>query len=233
MRFRLPAYSPAKFHSKTSTKIPKIIWQTNYTNRVTLPVYINYLFNRLLSLDWEYRHLDDQAAIEFVKEHANKEELEAYMMLRDGAAKADFFRLLALNKIGGAYLDIDATFCLPASKLIAPEYDELFLMTRHRFSNYFMASAPQNRHITKTISLIVQNIKEKRVEDGVYKLTGPTVLNEAIGDVESVVRYRHNRYTCVQGSFTNEHFQYLDKPRGKWIHTKSEDILHQEANGGI
>ncbi|RLA79851.1 MAG: glycosyl transferase, partial [Epsilonproteobacteria bacterium] len=33
------------------------------------------------------------------------------------------------------------------------------------------------------------------------------------------------KYTCNQGGFTNEYFQYIDKPRGKWTHAKKEDLL--------
>lgn len=38
-RFAIPEYSPAKIKSNTQTKITKTIWQTNYSNKVTLPVY--------------------------------------------------------------------------------------------------------------------------------------------------------------------------------------------------
>ncbi|MEA2019665.1 MAG: glycosyl transferase, partial [Campylobacterota bacterium] len=51
----------------------------------------------------------------------------------------------------------------------------------------------------------------------------PTVLNTAIGD--TVVTSRFYKYTCIQGSFTNEYFQYIDKPRGKWIHANREGLL--------
>lgn len=30
--------------------LPKKNWQTNYANQVSLPVYLNHLFNRLMSL---------------------------------------------------------------------------------------------------------------------------------------------------------------------------------------
>ena len=96
-------------------------------------------------------------------------------------------------------------------------------MTKHRYSNYFMASAPNNKYLNKTLELIVENIKNKNIGGGVYDLTGPTVLNKAIGDDE--VNHRHNRYTCVQGSFTNEYFQYIDKPRGKWTHVDKESLI--------
>jgi mannosyltransferase OCH1-like enzyme len=31
--------------------------------------------------------------------------------------------------------------------------------------------------------------------------------------------------TCIQGSFTNEHFQYIDRPRSKWTHVDNQDLL--------
>jgi mannosyltransferase OCH1-like enzyme len=89
-----------------------------------------------------------------------------------------------------------------------------------------MASSPNNKHLEKTLELIVENIENKKIDRGVYGLTGPTVLNRAIGEQE--VNHRHNRITCIQGSFTNEYFQYIDKPRGKWTHAKKEDLLKKD-----
>lgn len=223
LRFTIPQYSPAKFKPSKNQTIPRIVWQTNYTNKVALPVYINYLFNRLLSLDYDYRYMSHESREDFIKQNATADVYEAFCSLTDGAAQADFWRVFTLNYTGGVYLDIDANFCLPLNKLIKPEFKELFLMTKHRYSNYFMASAPDNKYLNKTLELIVENIKNKNIGGGVYDLTGPTVLNKAIGGDE--VNHRHNRYTCVQGSFTNEYFQYIDKPRGKWTHVDKESLI--------
>ena len=80
-----------------------------------------------------------------------------------------------------------------------------------------------NPVIQKTLDVIVNNIKNKNIDGGVYELTGPSTLNIAIGEQE--VNHRFYRITCVQGSFTNEYFQYIDKPKGKWTHAKKEDLL--------
>lgn len=45
-RFTIPEQSDPILNSSKQTLIPKIIWQTNYSNKVSLPMYINYLFNR-------------------------------------------------------------------------------------------------------------------------------------------------------------------------------------------
>lgn len=226
LRFTIPEVSKAKRTSTTNPLIPKILWQTNYSNKVTLPVYVNYLFNRLMSLDWEYRYVSTEARLDFIQQNASKRFRKAFEQLTDGAAQADFWRLFILHHAGGVYMDIDAHAVLPLSRLIKPEFQELILMTKHRYSNYFMASAPGNIHLQKTLELIVDNIENKRVGNGVYDLTGPTALNKAIG--EAVVSHRHNRITCIQGSFTNEHFQYLDKPRGKWTYADKEKLLQTD-----
>jgi mannosyltransferase OCH1-like enzyme len=222
-RFTIPIHSKAFFKSKTKSKIPKTIWQTNYTNKVALPVYVNYLFNRLLSLDWEYRYVSTEERLEFIKKHATNEISTAFEQLTDGASQADLWRLFVLNYYGGVYMDIDAHLVWSLSNIIKPDFKELFLLNKEHYTNYFMASSPNNPHITKSIEIIVDNIQNKKIGSGVYDLTGPTVLNRAIG--EDKVNHRFYRVTCNQGSFTNEYFQYIDKPRGKWTYVKKENLI--------
>jgi len=222
-RFTIPAHATPLCTSKHKSVIPKIIWQTNYTNHVSLPVYANYLFNRLMGYDFEYRYVSTEERLAFIKQHAPKRLISAFEQLTDGAAQADFWRIFVLNHTGGVYMDIDAHAVWPLSKIIKEHDKELILMTKHRYSNYFIATAPNNPHLAKTLEIIVENIEQKNIGGGVYDLTGPTALNRAIG--ESVVNHRHNRITCIQGSFTNEHFQYIDKPRGKWTYKKQEELL--------
>jgi mannosyltransferase OCH1-like enzyme len=222
-RFVIPKYSKALLKTAKKTKIPKIIWQTNYTNHVSLPVYLNYLTNRLLSLTYEYRYMGTEDILEFIKEEAPKDIVDAYIQLKDGAAQADVWRLFVLNHIGGIYMDIDAHLVWPISKIVNEDDTEIFLLNKEHYTNYFMASAKDNDILKKSLELIVENIQQRRVDEGVYSLTGPNVLNIAIDNKD--VNSRFYRYTCVQGSFTNEYFQYIDKPRGKWTHAKQEDIL--------
>ena len=223
LRFTIPEKSDPFYKSSKEYKIPKIIWQTNYTNKVSLPVYCNYLFNRLISPDYAYRYMGHEDREEFLKENAPAEVFDAFMKLTDGAAQADLWRLFVLNFYGGVYMDIDGHSVWTLSGLIKPTDSEVFLLNKEHFTNYFIATAPNNIVLTDAINLIVENINNKSIDGGVYKLTGPSVLNVAIGDKK--VNHRYYRVTCTQGSFTNEHFQYIDKPRGKWTHAKNEDLL--------
>ena len=225
-RFAIPFVSKPIVNSKKNSLVPKIIWQTNYTNLVSLPVYANYLFNRLMGYDFEYRYVSTEDRLNFIKNNAPQRYIDAFEQLTDGASQADFWRLFVLNHTGGVYMDIDAHAVWPLSKIIKEHDKEVILMTKHRYSNYFIATAPNNPHLAKTLEIIVENIEQKNVSGGVYNLTGPNALNKAIG--ENKVHCRHNKYTCTQGSFTNEYFQYIDKPKGKWTHKKHDELLTQK-----
>ncbi|MDG3086919.1 glycosyltransferase [Vibrio hannami] len=225
-RFTIPEYSRAIVRSPKKANVTKIVWQTNYSNRVAFPVYINYLFNRLMTLDYEYRFVSDDAQRKYVEENTSKQEFEAYLQLNDGAALADFWRIVALNTEGGVYLDMDATLVKPLKKLIDPNDEALYVSlakNNFEFTNFFLASAPNNPDYQKTIDKMVVNIEQKKVDKGVYFLTGPGVLTETLEG--KTVKSIERKYVCIQGAFTNEHFQYLDKPRSKWIHKKPKDLL--------
>jgi mannosyltransferase OCH1-like enzyme len=222
-RFTLPKYSKAKIKSKEDYTISKIVWQTNFTQKVTLPVYINYLVIRLMSLDYDYHYVSTEDREKFIKRYASEEFVRAFLRLNDGAAQADFWRVFVLNTKGGVYLDIDAHPVWPLSKMIKKDDEELILKNKQHYTNYFMASAPKNPILEKTLELMVDNINNNRIEKGVYFLTGPEVLNQAIGDKKPNSRFY--RVTCVQGSFTNEYFQYIDRPKSKWTYKDNRTLL--------
>ena len=225
-RFIIPVKSNPIIKSENQHIIPKIIWQTNFTNRVTLPVYINYLFNRLMSLDYEYNYVSTEDRLEFMRKNASKEIVNAFEQLTDGASQADLWRVFILNHCGGIYMDIDAHALWPLSKMIKTSDTEVFLLNKQHYTNYFIAAAPNNIVLQNTLDIIVDNINNKKVEGGVYELTGPSTLNMAIG--ESKINYRFYRVTCIQGSFTNEYFQYMDRPRGKWTHSKNDSLIKED-----
>jgi len=223
-RFTLPEQSAALIGKRTKSLISRILWQTNYTNRVTLAVYINYLFNRLLSPTFEYRFMITQHRAEFIKSHYPPDIYESYSKLQIGAAQADFWRLLVLQEHGGVYMDIDAHLVWPLELIIKPEYPELYLMIKKgEISNYFIASKKDNPRLQKIIETVVNNINENALTN-IYDLTGPGVFNSTLNKDE--VNTTYYRYTCNQGNFTNEFFQYVDKPQGKWTREQEKtDIV--------
>ncbi len=219
-RFRLPHSAMPLMVKDSNHRIPKVIWQTNYTDQITIAVYLNYLFNRMMAPSYEYRFMDDAAQAEFVRTCFPGTIFEAYSKLRIGAARADLWRVLVLQKFGGVYLDIDAHVVWPLGYIIKPSYEELYI--RHRdqgLSNYFIASVKDNPHLDSVVAAIVDNITHARTSN-VFELTGPAVLNRMLAPYD--VPTANFRNTCIQGTFTNEFFQYVDHPQGKWSRVQKD-----------
>ena len=214
-RWLIPAAAHPLFGSEArDSRIPLTIWQTNFTNSVTLPVYLNYLFNRLIAPHHEHRFMVTEEREAFVRESFPPEVFEAYLQLQIGAAQADLWRLLVLQRYGGVYMDIDAHLVWPLHWSVPPGATELYLRIKTgEISNYFIASAPNNPRLQRVIDRVVQNIHERSSEN-VYNLTGPGVFNEVLGSEDVPTTYYLT--TVNQGNFTNEFFQYIDKPQGKW-----------------
>jgi len=214
MRFTLPQESAPILPRHPNAGITRTLWQTNYTNKVHLAVYLNYLFNRLMAPSFSYRFMATEERRDFISNVYGPEISALYDRLQIGAAQADFWRVLVLQKFGGVYLDIDAHFVWPPELLIPPELNELYIEIKTgEISNYFIASAPNNPNLALVIEEIVRGISGGTNND-VYSLTGPGVFNRALKKGEIPTSYY--TYTVNQGNFTNEFFQYIDKPQGKW-----------------
>ena len=226
-RFTLPRHAKPIITRSKQSAIPRTLWQTNYTNRVTLPVYINYLFNRLLSYDYEYRFMITEDRSDFIKSNFSTEIFESYSRIQIGAAQADFWRLLVLYKLGGVYMDIDAHLIWPLSSIIKAEQTELYIVIKKgEISTYFIASQSDNANLKKMIDIILNNIEENKIKN-IYVLTGPGVLNQVLDmDKVNTVYYR---YTCNQGNFTNRYFQFIDKPQGKWTEEQEKTDIIRKA----
>ncbi|TMX34666.1 glycosyltransferase [Vibrio sp. Hep-1b-8] len=224
-RFAIPDFSKAKTIPSEKKQIPRKIWQTNYSNMSTMPMYMNYLYNRMMSMSFDYQYVSTEERDIYLKKHASPEVYQAYLKLNDGAAQADLWRLVVLNTEGGIYMDIDATLVWPLEKQLKDNCGAMYVSLKKNghYTNYFIASAPNNPVLTEVINNIVDNINNHDGEKSVYATTGPWVLTQALEGKD--VYSRERKYVCIQGSFTNEHFQYLDKPRGKWTHKSAKDII--------
>lgn len=211
-RFVLPAKAEPLWKSTKPKRISRILWQTNFTDRVTFPVYVNYLWNRMMAPTFEYRFCNDDICSAYINENFPGPIADAYASLLVGAARADFWRVLVLLQEGGIYIDIDAALVWPLELLIDNDQSEL-LIQNGPLTNFFMASAPGNPLMREIAEAILRNIQENTVRS-VLAMTGPKAV-DAVADREGVV-IKASRLVCKQGHFTSKLFQYVDKPRGQW-----------------
>lgn len=213
-RFKIKKDYAPLFNNPRSSTIPRIFWQTNYTCHFTLPFLINHMVNRLLAYDYEFRFMTSEERLSFIVENFDSKVQSAYARLNIGAAQADFWRLLVVYKNGGVYLDIDGSLVNPMHWSIKDDDELLFVKTKGgELSNYFFAGTPGHPDIWRLIQRVISNIEES-TSNNIYDLTGPGVFNEVLGSEGVPTAYYLT--TVNQGNFTNEFFQYIDKPQGKW-----------------
>lgn len=220
-RWIIPSVDPPRCASLTETAVPRILWQTNFTDRCSLPVWWNYLWNRRHSRDFEHRYVSTEARADYVHAHAPARVAAAYDRLTDGAAQADLWRLIALYEEGGVYLDMDAALVRPLSEILAGK-SEVWLWDRKRFSNYFLATKPRNPIFAEFIDRVVDRIEHhsERRERTVFYVTGPGALEEVL-DVRPDIRYLPRNSVALTGVFTDERYQYIDRPKSKWVYKRT------------
>jgi hypothetical protein len=198
----LPAAAPG-------SHIPRIIHQT-YPG-MTLPAALRDNVADLVSANpgWDHRLYDDQAIEQFILEHYSAEFLAAYLRIKPeyGAARADFFRYLAIYRLGGVYLDIKSRFTRPIDEVIRG--DEQFVISQWRnregqvhegfglhrelahvsggeFQQWHIIAAPGHPFMRAVILAVLSNIDAYRPwtfgvgRIGVFRLTGPIAYTRAI-----------------------------------------------------
>lgn len=235
-RFRLPSESAPLLKSEHKGVIAPILWQTNYTSDVTLSLYVNYWWNRLMAPTYSYRFLDDSACLEYVRLNYPESVLNSYERLQVGAAKADFWRVLAVLKEGGVYMDLDAALCWPPGYFFRNGERELLLrMGDGRLTNYCFAAVGGHPLLQKISELIQHNIATNS-HDCVFGMTGPWVFQQF--DDNDSLNIISSRYVSRQGQFTNKSLQYPKRPDMYWVNQEKEisilkDAVHdQDSNSG-
>jgi len=214
-RYTIPAIAAPLVRSTSTKKIPRTFWQTNYTNKVTLSIYVNYLFNRLMAPTFEFRFCCDDDCDNFIKENFSPEIYDCYSRLQIGAAKADLWRILVLLAHGGVYMDIDAALSWSPEAFLSEHQTELFLRVKEgTLTNYFLASAPGNPIFKKIADRIIENIAADSITS-VYHMTGPTVVDTIAGTAS--VQVVSHELVGRQGQFTRKSFQYPDNKKGYWV----------------
>lgn len=199
-------------------KIPKIIHQS-YMSR-ELPPALSENIERIKSINtnWEYRFYDNNDIVDFISKNYSPYILECYNKINPkyGAARADFFRYLAIYKEGGVWLDIKSFTSEPLDKVL--QIDDLFLLSQWQnkmcepfqnwglheslvhipggeFQQWHIISVPRNPFIKAVIERVLININkyDPKVDGvgthGILNTTGPNAYTLAI--VPLLKKYKH------------------------------------------
>jgi mannosyltransferase OCH1-like enzyme len=180
---------------------------------------------------YSYRFLDDAACHEYIRVNFSESVLKSFERLQVGAAKADFWRVLAVLKEGGVYMDLDAALCWPPSYFFRKGETELLLrMGDGRLTNYCFAAAAGHPLLQKISAQIQCNISANSL-DNVFEMTGPGVFQQFDG--KEPLNVVSSRYVCRQGQFTNKYLQYPKRLDMYWVNQQREMKILNESAGNV
>ena len=189
---RLPKHLPPRDQNPLNKKyfkfIPKKIFQTWETNKVTPGMYdaVHTWIDK--NPDWEYHFFDNDDCRNFIKDNFPKKVLAAYDTLIPGAYKADLWRYCVLYIHGGVYCDIKAELLVGLNDIIPEDVEFLSVKdidsSKREFKGYiyqaFICTKPKHPFLKNVIDMLVENVSVGEYGHDSLSPTGPGLLGKAI-----------------------------------------------------
>lgn len=180
--------------------------------------------------DWEYIHVTDAEAQEFIKNKFGQIVYDAYKSTSHITSKSDLLRYCWIYYFGGVYVDADEECTGRLHDFISESSN--FTLTWSSgpppcINNWFIASEPGNIFLLEAIKLSVSQITNPvRMTHKInaWVLTGPAVLTMTLLDNFSIGQ----NYSSIQGldlvnesdyrkfSRSVEDLEYRNEPKGNW-----------------
>jgi mannosyltransferase OCH1-like enzyme len=170
-------------------KIPLNIFQTWHTKN--LPPFMAKNIENLQKMNPEFKYqlFDDNDCYDFIKMNYSKDILDAYILLKPGAYKADLWRYCILYKYGGIYLDIkfESVNDFKLINLIENENENDFFVQDNIYDgiyNAFMICQPNNDILLRCITKVINNVKIRYYGNSSLCVTGPKMMYDLFNEKE-------------------------------------------------
>jgi mannosyltransferase OCH1-like enzyme len=169
--------------------IEKNIFQT--FSEKTLPEEVQKLIETLKNNnpDYKYYFFDESDRRDFITTNYGKDICSAYDALQINAAKADFWRYLALYFYGGIYIDIDSCVNEPFDSFLLST--DKALITREsnkgkfvQWGMFFCKKHPVLEKLIKYVAFNVLHLKTNKITvhepSELFRITGPGAYTNII-----------------------------------------------------
>ena len=132
---------------------------------------------RRINPDFQHQLFDRDSARWFIGKHTGQREQRAFEACAVPAMQADYFRLCALKRSGGFYIDADVELLKPLAALLDMAPHGMLQSRRGQLVNaLMMLRQPDDPFVNACLQLCTINIENRDIPN-VYTATGPGVLN--------------------------------------------------------
>tara|TARA_Y100000591_G_scaffold306347_1_gene304691 strand:- start:467 stop:1132 length:666 start_codon:yes stop_codon:yes gene_type:complete len=173
--------------------IPNVLF-TSYLCNINDPIIIAILNKwKLKNPYFEIKYFSDNDVDKFFENHS---ENTTYKKLKNGVAKADFFRMCYINKYGGYWFDIDIEpICLGKDN---PNKIALFDLGYKNISYMLIGGQKEQNLFTDVISNVSRriNLYSNASGSAIMHITGPRIIQEILFTIMNIT----NKDGCFPGS---------------------------------
>jgi len=146
--------------------------------------------------EFNYYLITDKDGEELIQQNFGIRVLNAYSRLKNGAAKGDFKRYVALYVYGGVYLDLDDSIHMPLIQFMPRDKDFVFFIdTNMNLIQCFFMISQRNRFMKKVIFEMVKRIENN--EQNIFVATGPTLFNDVYMNILNNTQTIYNSYFTI------------------------------------
>lgn len=185
--------------------IPKTIHQTITNKKLLSNSLLENIENiKLKNSSFIHKIYDDEERGQFILKHYGDKFFKIYSSINPayGAARADYFRYLAIYKVGGIYLDIKSTTLKPLDNFIYQDdriilshwkkhtnnaqWEHVKFGIKYEWQQHFVISEPEHPYLKNVIDLVTENILNynpfihKTGKVAVLATTGPIAYTHGI-----------------------------------------------------
>lgn len=176
----------SKLIESKNISIPKNVYQT-YKRPIPSVIQESMSILQKQNKNFKFYFFDDEMCQNFIKEHFDKNVLNAYNILIPGAYKADLWRYCVMYIKGGIYIDckyiMNENYTLDSllnSEYYVRDVNAILRYNEEYIYQALLVSKPKNRLFLKCINKIVDNVNSRNICRCDLDVTGPRLFSDQL-----------------------------------------------------
>ena len=226
----IPKFIKSNQRNYNNKLIPNNIIQTFKTNIIHTSIYNNIIKILDINKNYDYFFYTDDDAIKLIKENFDQRTIDAFEMIKIGAAKGDFIRYICLYLFGGVYLDLDAGINIDLDNFIPRDKEFIFFYAGYKehdqqysIIQWIIIIKPYHDIMKKVIEEMVNRIHNN--ESKIYLATGPKLFTDVIYNLINETEIYN-----VDEKFSKRHKKEFIIDKGKQKYEKGSFINITECD---